>query len=305
MIRSATLFRNLLIPFFVLFFNLIVFGQDCPESNVTKNGQCMILNYASAQDANLAVMGGESIVVTNSTSGANGTWTVNSICPGTTTEVLFALNGANCNCSGNYNIGEDGDFAFQNAGINCTFLPGGALPVQFGKFIADNFGDNNILLSWGTLTEIDNQGFEIQRSIDGRKFTQIGYVAGNGTTAKSKNYAFLDRSPANGINYYRLKQLDYNGQFEYSKVIAIDHSSSRESIFVLNDLNYQLVSIKTSSPIERYSIFNISGQNIKSEVLSLDQNSYEFDSHFLLSGIYILSVELKNGANKATKLVIP
>ncbi|MFD2248628.1 T9SS type A sorting domain-containing protein [Pontibacter ruber] len=100
------------------------------------------------------------------------------------------------------------------------------LPVELVSFkgIATKSG---IDLKWRTASERDNKQFEIERSADGYGFEKIGIVAGHGTSSVPIDYSFEDKNPLNGTNYYRLKQVDLDGKYEYSNVIVAE--SSREA----------------------------------------------------------------------------
>jgi hypothetical protein len=91
------------------------------------------------------------------------------------------------------------------------------LPVELTKFNAFQ-KDRNVELQWETASEYDNEGFEIERSTDGKEWENIGFVSGYGTTYTTQRYHFTDENPANGTNFYRLKQLDFDGRSEYSSV---------------------------------------------------------------------------------------
>jgi len=107
-------------------------------------------------------------------------------------------------------------------GTNGTILytPNGGLPVELVTFIAD-VTDNNVLINWTTATETNNQGFEVQRKSVVGDFVTIGFVEGQGTTTEQHNYSFIDKSLSEGKYSYRLKQIDYDGGFEYSKTIEV------------------------------------------------------------------------------------
>ncbi|MHA4736402.1 T9SS type A sorting domain-containing protein [Dyadobacter sp. MSC1_007] len=93
------------------------------------------------------------------------------------------------------------------------------LPVVLVKFQGVRSLEGS-KLTWKTTSETNNKGFEIERSADARAFGKIGFVDGNGDTKEDKTYHFTDLQPFE-TSYYRLKQLDYDGKFEYSKVIAV------------------------------------------------------------------------------------
>src|SRR5690606_10958019 len=94
------------------------------------------------------------------------------------------------------------------------------LPVELVYFTA-SVRNNQAHLEWLTASELDNDRFEIERSSDARRFEKIGTVKGKGTTSLETKYQFTDRTPVEGTVYYRLKQVDHDGQFAYSNVIAV------------------------------------------------------------------------------------
>lgn len=98
---------------------------------------------------------------------------------------------------------------------------GEALPVVFSRFDAQKFAAS-VQLNWGTSAEIQNDRFEIERSVDGRNFATIGKVKGNGSTSQANNYSFIDYTPASGINYYRLCQVDIDGQRHYTRIVTVN-----------------------------------------------------------------------------------
>ncbi len=95
-----------------------------------------------------------------------------------------------------------------------------ALPVELTFFKGEFVGDK-IILRWQTATEVDNESFEVQKSMEGLEFGNIGLVKGKGTVQEISNYSFEDTAPVNGLNYYRLKQTDFDGDIAYSEVIAV------------------------------------------------------------------------------------
>jgi len=95
------------------------------------------------------------------------------------------------------------------------------IPVELVSFSAKQI-DDNIHLKWQTATELNNQGFEIERKTENSEWRIIGFKEGNGTTAEAHYYSFIDENTPSGKNQYRLKQIDYDGRFEYSKTVEVD-----------------------------------------------------------------------------------
>lgn len=95
------------------------------------------------------------------------------------------------------------------------------VPVELTSFIATSNG-KEVILNWSTATELNNLGFEVQRSADAKEFFTVGFVNGHGTTTEQHTYTFSDKNLSNGKNFYRLKQVDYDGSYEYSNVIEVE-----------------------------------------------------------------------------------
>jgi photosystem II stability/assembly factor-like uncharacterized protein len=103
----------------------------------------------------------------------------------------------------------------------------GGIPVELTSFLV-TAKQNSVLLEWTTATEINNQGFEIERQSIGGEFEKIGYVAGSGTTTEPNEYSFTDNNVSSGTYTYRLKQIDFDGSFEYSKIVEVEVGSPTE-----------------------------------------------------------------------------
>ncbi|MEO0470530.1 MAG: T9SS type A sorting domain-containing protein [Bacteroidota bacterium] len=94
------------------------------------------------------------------------------------------------------------------------------LPVEYLFFEAEN-RDGKAYLFWATATELNNDGFEIQHSIDGQNFESMGWVEGFGTTQNMQEYSFQSDPLLSGSHLFRLKQVDFNGQFDFSDRVEI------------------------------------------------------------------------------------
>src|SRR3970040_843358 len=95
------------------------------------------------------------------------------------------------------------------------------IPVELISFIATANG-KEVTLIWTTATELNNQGFEVQRKFGSNDFVTIGSVKGYGTTTSPNNYTYIDKLTDAGKYFYRLKQIDYGGTFEYSNEIEVE-----------------------------------------------------------------------------------
>lgn len=95
-------------------------------------------------------------------------------------------------------------------------------PVEFTFFEALKENESTVLLKWETATETNNSHFLVQRSSNGLSFETIGQLAGAGTSSSKNYYRFTDQNPLPSTSYYRLKQIDFDESYDFSKVVAIE-----------------------------------------------------------------------------------
>src|SRR5690606_28158309 len=102
---------------------------------------------------------------------------------------------------------------------------GNPVPVELASFTA-SVSDGKVNLSWATASETNNYGFEVERKAEGQEYTKVGFVSGFGTTTETQVYSFTDNSVTSGVYTYRLKQVDFDGTFEYSNEVEVDLTPS-------------------------------------------------------------------------------
>lgn len=169
------------------------------------------------------------------------------------------------------------------------------LPVELTSFTASVNLNGDVELHWTTSTEINNHGFEVERKTENSDFTSVGFVKGNGTTTEQKVYSFTDKKLEPGRYYYRLKQIDYNGQFEYSQVVEVYIMRITEFSLEQNYPNPFNPSTKISwqSPVASHQtlkIYDLLGNEIATlvdEYREAGRYNVEFDASNLASGLYI------------------
>ena len=105
------------------------------------------------------------------------------------------------------------------------------LPVNFTSFTAKSNG-TTAQLNWATVTEVNNKGFNVQHSVDGVTYSNLGFVSGNGNSIQNNNYSFTHYSPSNGNNYYRLQQVDNDGKLAYSPVQVVNFNQLQTALTV-------------------------------------------------------------------------
>lgn len=185
------------------------------------------------------------------------------------------------------------------------------LPVELVYFYATVI-PNGVQLNFGTATETNNYGFDIERSDSTLSFAAIGFVEGNGNSNSPKHYSYVDTLvEMSGRVYYRLKQIDFVGTFEYSDTVLVDFISSAvmtdsntPEMFYLsnaypNPFNHQTkieFNIPESSDI-KLEVFSLSGEKVKiiyNGYLSAGSYSSSIDFEEFGSGTYLLRLSATN-----------
>jgi hypothetical protein len=184
----------------------------------------------------------------------------------------------------------------------------GEIPVELVSF-SGSPKPNGVQLDWITASEINNYGFEIQRSVDGTEFATIGFVNGVGTSTERIYYTFFD--DINLLNqsvlYYRLKQVDFDGTFSYSNIINIEISIASDYSLAQNYPNpfNPTTRIEYSIPSDGFvdlSIYDVMGSKVAtlvSEQKSAGSHFLMFDASLIPSGVYFYT--LTSGEFTATK----
>jgi len=199
-----------------------------------------------------------------------------------------------------YYLGDANDIDFWYVD-DVTLMDMDAVPVELTSFTA-SASNGSVELNWTTATETNNKGFEIQRSAEKNKETEwekIGFVDGGGTSSKSASYSFTDRNIKSGKYSYRLKQVDFNGSFEYSKVVQTEVTAPAEFSLKQNYPNPFNPSTKISFSLPQDSrvtlnVFNVLGQKVSPVIngnISAGEKEITFDASRLTSGIYFYRID--------------
>jgi hypothetical protein len=190
---------------------------------------------------------------------------------------------------GNYNGGTFKVYE-NNGGANfkANFTVTALTPVELSTFTATK-EENAVALNWTTLSEENNAGFDIEKSTNGKDFEVIGHVEGAGNSIEKIDYNFMDENPANGINYYRLKQTDFDGAFEYSKIVSVEFESQVQAIVFPNPMIDNLTIRADTQDKVNIRIFNLFGQIVYQNTQRID-NQMDIDLSMLPAGSYFLQV---------------
>ncbi|MEO8231924.1 MAG: T9SS type A sorting domain-containing protein [Ignavibacteriota bacterium] len=204
--------------------------------------------------------------------------------------------------------------------LDLTSLIPSPLPVELTSFSATTIG-KDVKLSWNTATEINNYGFDVERASSSttplRVWEKIGFVNGNGNSNSSKDYSFVDDLSAGKPAYrtgrysYRLKQIDNDGQFEYSKTIEVDMNGVKKFELSQNYPNpfNPATTISFSLPEAsnvKLTLYNLLGQEVETLVNGFTESgihTVNFNASQLNSGIYIYKIET-NGLTQTRKMTL-
>jgi hypothetical protein len=176
---------------------------------------------------------------------------------------------------------------------------GAPLPVELVYFEAKAIDNHQALLNWQTASELNNNYFDAERSYDAIHWEWVGKVAGNGTTNQLTDYSFTDKSIATSQNmaYYRLKQVDFDGTFEYSDVRDVRFDGRAEAFEIAaypNPFNQEVtIRIRTT---ELYSIevTDLNGVLLLA-IENEDKGTHRLDLSVWASGVYIVHITSTQG----------
>jgi hypothetical protein len=188
------------------------------------------------------------------------------------------------------------------------------VPVELLAFTA-SVNNSGVQLLWSTATELNNKGFEIERSIDDdNNFVTVGFVDGKGNSTEINYYSYSDQPDLNGSHqlYYRLKQVDFDGTFSYSNVVNVNYDVPREFVLNQNFPNPFNPSTRITYFVPKESfvsikVYDFLGREVKTLVNNFQTTgSYEivFDASDLPSGTYFYTLVTENYSSTKKMLLL-
>lgn len=198
-----------------------------------------------------------------------------------------------------------------NAGAGCDFTVANwdvSLPVQLLSFEGYNYKGGNKLL-WKTASEINNDYFIVQKSTDTKTYTDLGIIDGNGNSNTTIEYDFIDESSTDELSYYRLKQIDFDGKYKYSKIIVLQLSNGDQEINIYpnpSTTNFSFDISTSNNEVYTISYTNITGTSYHEKInITEGTNTYQVNNFVELpNGIYFVQILNENGAViKAQKVI--
>lgn len=185
-----------------------------------------------------------------------------------------------------------------------SFRINGSLPVKWLSFAASLQADS-VLINWQTAAEVNNGFYSIEKSIDGISFSSIGQVKAAGNSTVIKNYQFVDENPLQSINYYRIKQVDKDGNFSYSIIAAIQYDGSKNFARIYPNPANTIVNILFNQQTEKNAslkLLSANGQVVQSYSISGIKNK-RISVSTLPNGVYELRV-LSGKIHTTKKLIV-
>ena len=182
--------------------------------------------------------------------------------------------------------------AMASAGSSNTTAPCicAILPIELTSFDAA-VEEDNVILTWQTASEVNNELFEIQRSLDEESWMPIGQVQGLGNSSQLQDYHFTDQFPMAGTSYYRLKQQDINGEFTYSMVREVVVVSSFQHVSLYPNPTTGIFTVQGAT--DEIQVFDQYGRLVlNSKVPTIDMSNYINGIYFVRAGEVITKLVL-------------
>lgn len=184
------------------------------------------------------------------------------------------------------------------ASTNCAIVP---LPVGYTQWDAQ-FTGSDVRLYWSTATEQNNHYFAVQRSQNGMVWETIGLVQGNGTSEEEHFYSYTDKTPLNGINYYRLMQVDTDGTPDYTDIRSVNTEKAERLAIYPNPASNNFTVRVNKNEVESVSLTDCVGHNYDLDYTSTG-DELKLDCSEFASGIYTLTI-ISRGIVQSERLVI-
>lgn len=191
-----------------------------------------------------------------------------------------------------------------------TILCLASLPVELINFKALIRDNQTVDLLWSTASEKNNLGYDVERSADNQNWKTLGFVPGNGTTTEHHEYVFTDEKPFSGVNYYRLKQQDYDGKSAYSPIVVADVRMNGLDFDIFpNPSTGGALNVRTVSKVEGEALLEIYdwvGYKVYKETVQLLKGTmvYPVSMATFPKGSYTARLELPDGNVLFRKIVL-
>ncbi|HRI59769.1 MAG TPA: T9SS type A sorting domain-containing protein [Saprospiraceae bacterium] len=186
----------------------------------------------------------------------------------------------------------------------------GPLPVELINFKALIQDNSDVMLLWSTASEKDNLGYDVERSVDNRNWSSLAFVQGNGTTTDKQEYTYHDDKPFAGVNYYRLKQMDTDGKYQYTPMVVADVRGGGSQFDVFpNPSAGGTMSVRAVSTQEgdaTLEVFTWAGLKVYKETFRVYEGTIvsPLDMSTFPKGTYTARLEMPDGTAQFKKIVL-
>lgn len=203
---------------------------------------------------------------------------------------MGALDGANTGCAC---TGLSGCNLF-DCQTNCIHVAFDNLPVDLLYFSVSK-DEKQSLLKWATASEINNSHFVIEHSVNGISFKELAIIEGAGSSTNTIEYSFLHQTPQETINYYRIKQIDFNGDYSFSPIKTASFFSQKNKVTISPSITRNRIQIRTYNPQigeATIEVFNLIGRKIDEFKINTSNGYTELNVSQYQSGHYFLKVKM-------------
>jgi hypothetical protein len=188
--------------------------------------------------------------------------------------------------------------AANTAATNCGIVP---LPVGYSQWDLQ-YIDRQVVLTWSTESEENNEKFVVQRSTDGLVWETIGVVAGNGTSTQTHDYQFKDDKPLTGISYYRLMQIDFDGKPTFTSILSVNTNKVDRLTVYPNPARTKFTVLTGKKTVEKLMISNPVGKTFE-VTYTETENGLEVNCSTLSPGIYTLTIVSETGTQSERLMI--
>ena len=174
------------------------------------------------------------------------------------------------------------------------------LPVTLTAFTSKS-SQEGVSLVWQTASESNSDRFEVERSNNAKSFERLGNIVAAYESSDNQNYNFIDRMPVEGWNYYRLKMIDKDASFEYSRIIA--HNYEVNDVYLeIDETKNNLIILKTNAETPIFEVFDLMGRSVLQKITATTTNQYQLQTSVYSTGLYI--IKMQNSIYKFTRKIV-
>jgi len=183
-----------------------------------------------------------------------------------------------------------------------SIIKSASLPVNWGSFTVEK-QNNTAVLNWKTLQELNTDRFAVERSLDGTNFYEIGSVAASGINSKPTDYSFTDGAPLQGVDYYRLREFDKDGKYQYSPVRSLNFDDLSGIVLISPNPAKNKISVTVTGNKKPLKVYLVNNAGQRLQEYDMTGQYMQVNLPFVAAGVYYIRIE-GSGVSSQHKLVI-